>query len=211
MVEYNARRTLEPDLELCEIAARIPECQALREKTEFHQTKVEFHQAQTRPTTVLAIYRVERIVTANDFRALALRFPEAVEGSHMGHADFRVKGKIFATLGPDEVWGMVKLTPEQQASLMATEPQVFGPAAGAWGRRGSTIVQLAGAEALTVGQALMAAWRNTAPKKLVEQIDKERVEIMRNSNDREKPQKTQKRKDTKTTTSKNENLRKGNR
>jgi hypothetical protein len=118
-------------------------------------------------------------VTANDFRTLALRCPEAVEASHMGHADFRVRGKIFATLGPDEVWGMVKLTPEQQASVMANEPHVFVPASGAWGRRGSTIVQLSLADERTVGQALFAAWRNTAPKRLIQQFEKERVEIER--------------------------------
>ncbi len=54
-------------------------------------------------------------MTAKQFRRLALGFPEATENEHMGHPDFRVRGRIFATLGPDEDWGMVKLTPEQQA------------------------------------------------------------------------------------------------
>ncbi len=54
-------------------------------------------------------------MTADQFRKLALRLPEALEGEHMGHPDFRVGGKIFATLGPRGDWGMVKLTPEQQA------------------------------------------------------------------------------------------------
>ncbi len=110
-------------------------------------------------------------MTAKEFRKLALGLPEAVEASHMGHPDFRVGGKIFATLGPNEDWGMVKLPPEEQARLMQLEPDVFKPASGAWGRAGSTIIQLAGADKTTIGEALTVAWRNTAPKKLVKQFE----------------------------------------
>jgi hypothetical protein len=110
-------------------------------------------------------------MTANEFRSLALGFPEASEKAHMNHPDFRVGGKIFATLGPEEDWGMVKLTPAQQASFIRLEPGVFKPASGAWGRQGATIVRLADADELTVRQALSAAWRNTAPKRLAEQHD----------------------------------------
>jgi len=110
-------------------------------------------------------------MTAGQFRKLALSLPEAVEAAHMGHPDFRVGGKIFATLGPDEKWEMAKLTPEEQSALVGSEPDVFHPASGAWGNRGSTIVRLREAKALTVRHALLAAWRNTAPKKLVEQFD----------------------------------------
>jgi hypothetical protein len=112
-------------------------------------------------------------MTAAQFRRLALRLPEAVEAEHMGHPDFRVGGKIFATLGPDEDWGMVKLTPPEQAALIASEPDVFHPASGAWGRSGSTIVQLRQAKAATVEQALLAAWCNTAPKRLVKEFREE--------------------------------------
>ena len=70
-------------------------------------------------------------MTADEFRRFALSFPEAIEDAHMGHPDFRVRGKIFATLGPDEEWGMVKLTPEQQAPLVRAEPGVYKPASGA--------------------------------------------------------------------------------
>jgi hypothetical protein len=86
----------------------------------------------------------------------------------MGHPDFRVRGKIFATLGPNEDWGMVKLTTEQQASFVRIEPNAFQPASGAWGRRGCTIVRLGVANEASVRQALIAAWRNTAPKRLVQ-------------------------------------------
>jgi hypothetical protein len=112
-------------------------------------------------------------VTADEFRSLALSFPEALEDAHMGHPDFRVRGKIFATLGPDEDWGMVKLTTDQQGSFLRTEPDVFHPASGAWGRRGSTIVRLRDADEASVRQALIAAWRNTAPKRLAQHYDEE--------------------------------------
>jgi hypothetical protein len=112
-------------------------------------------------------------MTADEFRSLALSFPEASEAAHMGHPDFRVRGKIFATLGPNEDWGMVKLTPDEQGSFIRVEPHVFRPASGAWGRRGCTIVRLCDADELTVRQALIAAWRNTAPKRLVQQHDEQ--------------------------------------
>jgi hypothetical protein len=91
----------------------------------------------------------------------------------MGHPDFRVRGKIFATLGPDESWGMVKLTPEQQSDHLRAAPDSFRPASGAWGRKGSTIVSLEPADARTVQGALLLAWRNTAPKMLVRQFDQD--------------------------------------
>lgn len=112
-------------------------------------------------------------MTADDFRTLALSLPESAEKAHMGHPDFRVGGKIFATLGPDEDWGMVKLTPEQQASFICTDPDAFQPIKGAWGRKGCTYVRLAAAEELTVRQALVEAWRNTAPKRMAQELREE--------------------------------------
>jgi hypothetical protein len=110
-------------------------------------------------------------MTAADFRALALELPEAAESAHMGHADFRVRGKIFATLAPDESWGMVKLNVEQQRLFVRTEPAVFQPIKGAWGKRGCTQVNLEAATEPSVRQALNAAWKNTAPKRLARQLD----------------------------------------
>ncbi len=110
-------------------------------------------------------------MTAKTFRILALSLPEVIEAEHMGHPDFRVGGKVFATLGPDEKWGMVKLTLQEQASCISAEPDVFQPASGAWGRAGSTIITLRKAKELTVRHLLVAAWRNTAPKRLIEQLD----------------------------------------
>jgi hypothetical protein len=112
-------------------------------------------------------------VTADQFRSVALSLPETLEKAHMGHPDFRVRGKIFATLGPDEDWGMVKLTPEQQRAFVRDKPKVFQPFNGAWGARGATKVRLLQATEGAVRRALLAAWRNTAPKRLAEQLDDE--------------------------------------
>lgn len=110
-------------------------------------------------------------MNADEFRSLALGFPDAVESSHMGHPDFRVGGKIFATLGPDADWGMVKLTPEQQAPLVRGDAKSYAPAAGAWGVKGATIVTLATVDWDSARAALRTAWRNTAPKRLVKAFD----------------------------------------
>ena len=106
-------------------------------------------------------------MTANDFRKLALSLPEVVESAHMHHPDFRVGGKIFATLGyPDENWAVVKLTPDEQKRFIQSDPKAFYPVKGAWGRRGATSVHLPAAKIENVRKALDAAWRNTAPKRL---------------------------------------------
>jgi hypothetical protein len=98
-------------------------------------------------------------MTPDEFRGLARTLPEAVEGSHGGHADFRRSGRIFATLGyPDAGWAMVKLRPEQQAMLVAAEPGIFRPAKGAWGAKGSTLVRLEALDAPTAESALGMAW-----------------------------------------------------
>jgi hypothetical protein len=100
------------------------------------------------------------------FRRIALRFPETTEGAHMGHPDFRVRDKVFASLGvPDAAWGMVRLTPEQQGLVLDVEPGAFKPAAGAWGRRGYTHVRLAAVDRTTLQSVLAMAWLNTAPKR----------------------------------------------
>ncbi len=110
-------------------------------------------------------------MTSNDFRRLALSFPETEEHAHMHHPDFRVGGKIFATLGyPDKSHGMVKLSPEQQHYFSKDYPDVFVPVKGAWGRRGATSVSLKNVDKKILRTALAAARRNTAPKRLAEQF-----------------------------------------
>lgn len=104
-------------------------------------------------------------MTADEFRELATSYPDAYEDSHMGHPDFRVRKKIFATLGPDATWGMVKLTPEQQTLFVDKEPNVFEPIKGAWGAKGATKVILEKASEPIVEQALRAACENIAAKK----------------------------------------------
>jgi len=102
-------------------------------------------------------------MTAEEFREIALSFPESEESSHMNHPDFRWRGKIFATLGPDESWGMAKLTPEQQQNFLRFEP-AFKPASGKWGDGGATIITLAVANDAAVRDALTSAWRNISQK-----------------------------------------------
>jgi len=99
-------------------------------------------------------------MTAAQFRKLALSFADVSESAHMNHPDFRVAGKIFATLGyPDEGHGMVVLPPEEQARLIKSHPKVFAPAKGAWGRQGSTTVHLASVDPATLRATLEIAWR----------------------------------------------------
>ncbi|MBY0494737.1 MAG: MmcQ/YjbR family DNA-binding protein [Cyanobacteria bacterium] len=99
-------------------------------------------------------------MTPAQFRKIVLGFDGAVEASHMKHPDFRApNGKIFATLTEQEDRACVMLTPDQQAGFLKDAPGVFEPAAGAWGRGGSTMIALA-ADAEMVGEALTLAWRN---------------------------------------------------
>jgi len=107
-------------------------------------------------------------MTATEFRRIALSLPEAEESAHMSHPDFRVGGKIFATLGyPDHDYGMVILPPEEQARFVQTYPKVFTPAKGTWGKRGSTAVSLSAVDKATLKRAMEIAWRNRAPKDLL--------------------------------------------
>jgi len=106
-------------------------------------------------------------MSPDQFRQLALSLPETTEGAHHGTTDFRVGGKIFATLGnPDPDWCMVSVTPEEQALLLEAEPDVFTPAPGAWGRSGSTCARLDRLDTATATSALAMAWRKRAPSRM---------------------------------------------
>jgi hypothetical protein len=120
-------------------------------------------------------------MTANEFRELAMTFADVIEGEHMRHPDFCANGKIFATLGyPDASFGMVKLTPQDQAHMVEHHPHVFVPVKGAWGLQGSTSVRLASATPDLLAHALELAWRisavalKTKPRKLTRQIGNEK-------------------------------------
>lgn len=99
-------------------------------------------------------------MTASDFRRIALALPGAEESSHMGAADFRVGGRIFATLASQKKgYGNLMLTLEQQAEFVAEQPDVFLPIAGGWGRMGATHIRLAAANEDILAGALRTAWK----------------------------------------------------
>jgi len=104
------------------------------------------------------------MLSAKDFRRIALGMKDAVESAHMGHPDFRVNGRIFATLHSDLQAGMVKLTPDQQQKFVEENPAVFVPENGAWGRQGCTSVRLDSVDEDKLGEALTLAWQNIADK-----------------------------------------------
>lgn len=107
-------------------------------------------------------------MTAASFRRIALTLPEAVEGSHFGNADFRVGGKIFATLSLEsEGYGVLLLTPEQQVGMVEDEPKIFSAVPGGWGRKGFTRVLLAKVPPDVLEAALRTAWLRKAPKHLL--------------------------------------------
>ena len=104
-------------------------------------------------------------MTAADFRRIALTFDGAEEGSHMGAVDFRVGGRIFATLASvKDGFGNLMLTPEIQAEFVSEAPDVFVPVAGGWGRMGATHIRLANANPDVLTGALRTAWKLRADK-----------------------------------------------
>jgi hypothetical protein len=99
-------------------------------------------------------------MTAADFRRIAMSFDGAEEGSHMGAVDFRVGGRIFATLASIEVgFGNLALTPQIQAEFVSEAPDLFVPVAGGWGRMGATHIRLVNANREILTGALHAAWK----------------------------------------------------
>ena len=105
-------------------------------------------------------------MTPEDFRRIALSLPGALESAHMNHPDFRVNGKIFATLSyPNEGWAMVKLPPDQQDAFIQLQPKAFAPVKGAWGKQGATSVNLKAVKEEAMLGALTIAWQATSQKK----------------------------------------------
>ena len=104
-------------------------------------------------------------MTAADFCRIALSLEGAEESAHMGAPDFRVGGRIFATLAAEsQGYGNLMLTPEQQAAFVAEQPEVFIPIAGGWGRNGATHVRLAAANEDLLTGALRTAWKQCVEK-----------------------------------------------
>ena len=116
------------------------------------------------------------MATAADFRRIALSMPGAEESSHMGQPDFRVGGRIFATLASEkEGYGNLMLTPELQADFVADAPKIFLPVHGGWGRMGATHIVLAAVDDATLQDALHTAYR---------------LRVQKNSTTKSKPRKT---------------------
>jgi len=104
-------------------------------------------------------------MTADDFRRIALSLPGTEEGSHFGAMDFRVGGRIFATLASVSLgYGNLMLTPEIQAAFVADAPDIFLPIHGGWGRMGMTHIRLAEADEPTLTGALQTAWKLRSEK-----------------------------------------------
>jgi hypothetical protein len=104
-------------------------------------------------------------MTGAEYRRIALSLPGASEGAHGGHPDFRVAGKIFGTLAYEkDGYGVLLLTPEQQAGMVEDEPEIFSPVPGGWGRKGSTRVRLEKVSPDVLEAAMKMAWRRRAPK-----------------------------------------------
>ena len=115
-------------------------------------------------------------MTPDRFRRLALGLEGASESAHHGHPDFRVGGRIFATLGyPDRKWGMVNLTPDQQRAFVREHPDAFVPVKGKWGEQGSTTVRLEAVDEETLGEALTLASQNIVAKKARGPVKKPRT------------------------------------
>jgi hypothetical protein len=104
------------------------------------------------------------MATAKDFRRIALGMRDTAEAAHMSHPDFRVNGRIFASLTQDESRGMVVLTPDQQQTFVGAHRGSFEPESGAWGRSGCTRVHLRRIDEETLGEALTLAWQNGVAK-----------------------------------------------
>jgi hypothetical protein len=101
------------------------------------------------------------------FRRLALELPGAIESSHMGHPDFRLNNRIFATLSAQEKgYGVLKLTPEQQQAFITEQPKSFSPVQGGWGRMGMTFIHLKHADEALIAGALSTAYHNLQKKQL---------------------------------------------
>jgi hypothetical protein len=115
-------------------------------------------------------------MTPDRFRRIALGLEGASERAHHGHPDFRVGGRIFATLGyPDRKWGMVNLTPDQQRAFVREHPDAFVPVKGKWGEQGSTTVRLEAVDEETLGEALTLASQNIVATKARGSVKKPRM------------------------------------
>jgi len=121
----------------------------------------------TTPATRSIILKPNPPMTPETFRRIALSLPETTQGSHFSKADFRIAGKIFATLALEhQGFGVLLLTPDQQSGMIQDAPEIFSPVPGGWGDKGATRVRLAKVPADILAAALRVAWSRKAPKRL---------------------------------------------
>jgi hypothetical protein len=107
------------------------------------------------------------------FRKLALSLEGAIESAHMGHPDFRLNNRIFATLSyQDKGFGVLKLTMEQQEAFIADQPHIFSPVQGGWGRMGMTFIHLNEADESIMAGALKTAYQNLHAKQSLKKSPK---------------------------------------
>jgi YjbR len=119
------------------------------------------------------------------FHRLALQLPGAVESSHMGHPDFRLNGRIFATLSAQEKgYGVLKLTSEQQQSFITEQPHAFSPVHGGWGRMGMTFVHLHEADEALIAGALSTAYHNLQKKQVAKKPAKKSTPLAKSAKPR---------------------------
>ena len=109
-------------------------------------------------------------MTGPQLRELALSLPGAQERETWGHPTFRVRDKIFVILGDDGVTARLKATPEDQAELVAADPETFGIASHV-GRYGWVTVRLDRVDPDEMRELVVEAWRRTAPKRAVKAFD----------------------------------------
>jgi hypothetical protein len=106
------------------------------------------------------------MMTLEEFAKMALSFPESIQASHFNTTDFRVNGRIFATLRPEKQCGVLLLARGDQALLRETSGEMFEPVPGSWGEKGSTFVILDHADPEMVRHAMAMAWKKAAPKSI---------------------------------------------
>lgn len=114
------------------------------------------------------------MISADEFRELALSLPHAQEKKHFDRAGFRVdapRGKMFATLSSDEASANVFLTLEEQEIMCESEPDMMHPVPNKWGEKGATTIVLNKADETTVKSVLLASWKHAAPPRVLKEQD----------------------------------------
>jgi hypothetical protein len=109
-------------------------------------------------------------VTLARVRELALTLPGATEEPHFDMISFRVRGKIFATVPPDEQHVHVFVDEAESRACVAENPAAFEQLL--WGSKTRGVrVNLAAATRDRVGELLEESWRRKAPARMIAELD----------------------------------------